>query len=342
MFPIAGMFISALGLFLLSRMTVSTGVVSVMVIMLVLGLGLGMVMQVLVIAVQNAVDYHDLGVGTSGATLFRLIGGSLGTAVLGAIFAVRLDAHLAQLVAAGTAGVSTHLGTGMDPATMAQLPAGVRAAYAAAFASSLSTVFLVATVIALAGFAISWLLPALPLRESVGAESGNVGEGAGHAFPMPTPPNSAQQLMPGLASLINRDMRREWIRQIAARAGVDLAPAPAWLLVQLARNPQLDERELARTRHVDSERLALARRELLERGFIVNAVSGESPNGAGLTPAGQDAYERLVEARRVRLAELLGDWETATPDELAALLRRLARQLVPDAPRAGGKQDART
>jgi DNA-binding MarR family transcriptional regulator len=105
---------------------------------------------------------------------------------------------------------------------------------------------------------------------------------------------------------------------------------------------RLDERELARTRHVDPERLVDARRELLERGFIVNAVSGESPNGAALTPAGQDAYERLVEARRVRLAELLGDWETATPDELAALLRRLARQLVPDAPRAGGKQDART
>jgi hypothetical protein len=40
-----------------------------------------------------------------------------------------------------------------------------------------------------------------------------------------------------------------------------------------------------------------------------------------------------VEARRVRLAELLGDWETATPDELAALLRRLARELVPDEPR---------
>src|SRR6185437_11079217 len=115
-------------------------------------------------------------------------------------------------------------------------------------------------------------------------------------------------------------------------AGVDLAPAPAWLLVQLARNPRLDERELARTRHIDPDRLVAARRELHDRGFIVNAVGGESANGAALTRAGQDAYERLVEARRVRLTELLGDWETATPDELAALLQRLARELVPDAP----------
>jgi hypothetical protein len=43
-------------------------------------------MQVLVIAVQNAIDYADLGAGTSGVTFFRSIGGSFGTAVFGAIF----------------------------------------------------------------------------------------------------------------------------------------------------------------------------------------------------------------------------------------------------------------
>ena len=62
--------------------------------MAVLGLGLGMVMQVLVLAVQNDVAYADLGVATSGATLFRSIGGSLGTAPLGAIFTNRLIGEL--------------------------------------------------------------------------------------------------------------------------------------------------------------------------------------------------------------------------------------------------------
>lgn len=66
---------------------VDTPVITVSLMMLVLGLGLGMVMQVLVIAVQNDVDYSELGVATSGVTLFRSIGGSLGTAVFGAIFA---------------------------------------------------------------------------------------------------------------------------------------------------------------------------------------------------------------------------------------------------------------
>src|SRR3954453_23754812 len=63
--------------------------------LLVLGLGLGCTMQVLVLAVQNAVDYTDLGVATSGATLFRSIGGALGTAVFGAIFTHELSASLA-------------------------------------------------------------------------------------------------------------------------------------------------------------------------------------------------------------------------------------------------------
>src|SRR3546814_3030554 len=56
--------------------------------MLVLGLGLGMVMQVLVLAVQNAVDYGDLGVATSGTTLFRSTGGSVG---------VRSEEHTSEL-----------------------------------------------------------------------------------------------------------------------------------------------------------------------------------------------------------------------------------------------------
>ena len=66
----------------------------------VLGLGLGMVMQVLVLAVQNAVDYRDLGVATSGSTLFRSIGGSIGVAVFGAIFANRLAGRARRAAAA--------------------------------------------------------------------------------------------------------------------------------------------------------------------------------------------------------------------------------------------------
>ena len=75
--------------------TPDTGTVEAGVYMLVLGVGLGLIMQVLVLAVQNSVPYEQLGVATSSATLFRSIGGSLGTAILGAIFANRLADELA-------------------------------------------------------------------------------------------------------------------------------------------------------------------------------------------------------------------------------------------------------
>ena len=64
--------------------------------MLVLGMGLGCVMQVLVLIVQNAVPYSELGVATSGATFFRSIGGSFGTAIFGAIFSNVLVGNLTK------------------------------------------------------------------------------------------------------------------------------------------------------------------------------------------------------------------------------------------------------
>ncbi|MDQ3821162.1 MAG: MFS transporter, partial [Acidobacteriota bacterium] len=137
-FPLIGTACTSLGLFLLSRMTTETGPITASLIMLVLGLGLGLVMQVLVIAVQNAVEYKDLGVATSGATLFRLIGGSLGTAVLGAIFAARLSSNLSRLLPSGAEG--SNLGAGVNIQVLSHLPAVTRAAYAQAFTLSLSTI----------------------------------------------------------------------------------------------------------------------------------------------------------------------------------------------------------
>jgi hypothetical protein len=79
LFPIAGTAIMTLGL----------------------GLGLGMVMQVLVLAVQNAIDYRELGVATSGTTLFRSTGGSVGVSLFGAIFAASLASGLADRLPGG-------------------------------------------------------------------------------------------------------------------------------------------------------------------------------------------------------------------------------------------------
>ncbi len=95
-FPIVGTALMTVGLLLLSRMGIGTSPVVSSLFMIVLGMGLGSVMQVLVLVVQNAVPYSELGVATSGATFFRSIGGSFGTAIFGAIFSNVLVGNLVR------------------------------------------------------------------------------------------------------------------------------------------------------------------------------------------------------------------------------------------------------
>ena len=118
LFPIAGTAIAAVGMLLLSRLDAQTSTLYAFAAMFVMGFGLGLVMQVLVLAVQNAVEYSELGVATSGATLFRSMGGSLGTAALGAIFSARLIDELSGSPAAGAGAI--------DPSAVQRLPAAIR------------------------------------------------------------------------------------------------------------------------------------------------------------------------------------------------------------------------
>jgi EmrB/QacA subfamily drug resistance transporter len=318
-FPVLGTAVMSGGLFLMSRLAAGTGTPAALGMILVLGLGLGMVMQVLVIAVQNAVDYRDLGVATSGATLFRLIGGSLGTAVMGAIFSARLSRNLASVLP--EAG-------GLRPEAIASLPPAAHAAYTIAFTHAVGAVFLVATAVAATGFLLSWLLPERPLRATVAATAGDIGSEMGEAFPMPSDDDPLRQLAAGLAALADRDVRRQHIERIVSRAGVQLSPAAAWLLLQLEREPALDPATLGRAHGIEPARMEEALAELRDRGLIgeVDDPDGRAPRG--LTSEGWEVFGKLVAARRERLAELFAEWPPERHEELARMLQRLARELV--------------
>ena len=159
LFPIAGTAVMTIGLALLATIGVDTSVWSVGAFMLVLGLGLGMVMQVLVLAVQNAVEYIHLGAATSGTTLFRSIGGSVGVSLFGAIFTANLASELASRRLAGAA-----LPTATAPAAIWALPAQARSTYIELFTTALHPVFLYAAGVAALSFALAWFLKELPLR----------------------------------------------------------------------------------------------------------------------------------------------------------------------------------
>jgi DNA-binding MarR family transcriptional regulator len=294
--------------------------------LLLLGLGMGLVMQVLVIAVQNAVDYRDLGVATSGNTLFRSVGGSVGTALLGAVFAARLAAELARNAPAG--GASPR-GAGMSLQAIAQMPADARAAYGQAFTNAIDTVFLVAAVIALAGFAVIWLLPERQLRETVEAVSADVGQDIGGAMAMPAEPEPYEELVRGLVAVVNRDVRRQHIARIAERAHVGIGGPAAWLLMRLDQQRDLSLDALARHAPYRKEELGRAADELRDAGFVERMDDGAQP--WRITAAGCDALGRIVAARRAHIEEVFGQWSTEERKDLATLVRRLSRELVPDA-----------
>jgi EmrB/QacA subfamily drug resistance transporter len=330
MFPVIGTAVMATGLLLLSRMDADTTLTAASINMLVLGLGLGLVMQVLVIAVQNAVDYRDLGVATSGTTLFRLIGGSLGTAAFGAIFAAGLRARLmATLPPGASAGEGAG---GLSPQVLAAMPPETRALYVDAFTGSLSTVFVAAAAIAAIGFLLALLIPEKPLRESVAATAGDVGTEAGEAFAMPQDADSVRQMERALALVASRDASREYVQRVTARAGVELSPAAAWLLVRLDEDPHLDPHALGRDGQVEPAVMDAALAELRDRGL----VAGERGK-AGLRPTqeGCAVLDRLADARRAHLTEVLSEWDDTRRGELAERVRQMSRDLVPDLPHHG-------
>ena len=170
-FPIVGTAVMSVGLLLLSRLGPGSSTWTASAYMLVVGIGIGMVMQVLVLAVQNSVDHRLMGVATSGAMLFRQIGGSIGVALFGAIFANRLGVNLADRLP------GVQLPKTANPEAVAQLPPGIHDAYVSAFAASLQPVFVVGAVVGVAAFLLTWLLREMPLRHSTGT-----GETAGEAF----------------------------------------------------------------------------------------------------------------------------------------------------------------
>src|SRR5579864_3862378 len=169
-FPIAGSAMMTLGLFLLHLMGVHTSTLQDAASMLVLGMGIGGVMQVLVLIVQNGVPHSELGVATSGATFFRSIGGSFGTAIFGAIFSNVLVGNLASHLH------GLHLPAGLSsaditPALLGHLPAVVHEGLVAGYAESIQTVFLVAVPIAALAFLATWLIPQIELKQWSSASS---------------------------------------------------------------------------------------------------------------------------------------------------------------------------
>ncbi|MFJ3631246.1 MDR family MFS transporter [Streptomyces sp. NPDC090112] len=290
-FPIVGNLITAVGLYLLSRMQPGTSSLLESLYMFVLGAGIGLSMQVLTIAVQNTVDYADLGTATSGVTFFRTLGSAFGTAVFGTIYANSLGPALEAGVAE-----SARL-TGEDPQKLARAassPEGVHGLdpvaagpIVDAYAHALHTVFLWTVPVALAGFVVGLFLKQVKLRDSARAASTDMGDGFGS--PATASGDSAKLLELAVGKLI-RNMGPEEARAIVSGSDTRLDMGGAWAVMQvdlLTRTVGHASLGLiAHRRCVPPEVLLPVFDRMVEEGYLTREDHFLSLTGAGQREAG--------------------------------------------------------
>ena len=314
LFPILGTATMTFGLAALSLLAIDSDDWQTAIDALWLGLGMGMVMQVLLIAVQNSVDYERLGVATSGTMLFRSLGGALGVALFGAIFANRLHAQLA--------------GPGMDflatiiPAAARGLPPDMHQEYITAVMAALRPVFLAAAGISALGFALTFLLREHPLREGAPAE------GVGESFAMPRDATSLEELERIIALLVARENRWRLYADLARRAAIELPAPELWMLARLGERESMTLASLSAELKIPQQQLALPLHALCERGIAEKNANGKLE----LTPAGAAMRDRIVAARRKGLADMLARWRPEEHPDVLALIERMAQALTSDLP----------
>ncbi|HEV2372173.1 MAG TPA: MDR family MFS transporter [Streptosporangiaceae bacterium] len=323
-FPIVGTAVMTLGLYLLSHLGVTTNDWLSSLYMLVLGAGIGASLQVLVVAVQNAVSYTDLGAATGGATFFRSIGGSFGTAVFGAVFANVLAGNLVASLHGLSLPHGLTASSGASPAVLAHLPAAVHLGYITGYAKSLQTVFLVGVPFGALAFLLSWTIKDVPLRTTTSTP-----DPADTLAPTsrPTVRTSDQEMERALTMLISRERRHEIYSSLAAAANVQVAPRATWLLLRVGQHPGMSRDHLARRLHLTDADLGQRLTELVTPGYV-QAVPPDPGEPVQLTATGHQVFDALSRARHARIARLCADWHPDQHPALLALLDHLTHQLA--------------
>ena len=167
-FLVGGTLLVVVGLALLGTIDHATPLWQVGIYMALMGLGVGATMQNLILAVQNGLDYRDLGAGTSTETFFRTLGGAAGVSVLGAVVAARVS----NLVAEGLAGIpgaseATQSG-GSTSLDVTSMPPQIRVVVEHAYGDATAMVFLISAAMAVIGFVAVLFMRETSLRTTLG------------------------------------------------------------------------------------------------------------------------------------------------------------------------------
>jgi DNA-binding MarR family transcriptional regulator len=245
------------------------------------------------------------------------MGGSVGVAILGAVFTNHLSANLADDLPRGAAKLVGISGGALNPEAVKRLPPQVHDAFIHAFTDSLNTVFLAAAAIVVLAFLLTFWIKQVPLRKTV------AGAGVGEAFAVPKDTSSLAELARQLSVLGRREGGRRLIGRAITGAGVELSPGECWLLARL--HAGADIAELARRRDIDPSRLTTVAADL-ERRRLISKKGSE----LALTASGTTMLEKVLAVSQARVNELAEDWQPDRYPELNDLIHALAADFLLD------------
>jgi MFS family permease len=168
MFPIIGALVMAVGLFLISRLTIDSATWVLCGALLVFGIGLGLGQQILMLIVQDAFPARIVGTATASFNYFKQVGASIGSAVVGSIFASRLTTIMSdKLGAAGTAAQGSGDTSSLTPEFVQQLPDAVRIPIVESYNEALLPIFFAMIPVALVAFAVLFFVTEKPLSTTI-------------------------------------------------------------------------------------------------------------------------------------------------------------------------------
>jgi DNA-binding MarR family transcriptional regulator len=284
--------------------------------MFVLGVVLGMVMQVLVLAVQNAVEYRDLGTATSAATFFRTIGSCIGVAAFGTVFTTELTKHLAVSVPATATGKCSPATLTGPTGVLTQCPAEVQAWFIGAYATAIHIVFLSAVPVGILAFGLALLMPEVRLRTATRTAD------TGEAFGIPTARTSLEELQLALSRHLSRENRLRGYQLVAERANVDLEPGEAWMLNRVSHEGSREFAVMAQASKTPPGRVREVAAALAQRGYVT--IDGET---VSVTESGRQVAALLVAGQEEILLEFLEEWSPHEHPDVEAMVHEISAWL---------------
>ena len=173
--PVVGLGLAIIGVTSISQITSTSGFWWLAVPMLFIGVGNGSTFTTTSIAVQNAIDPREIGISTATLMALRTLGGSLGLAIYGTVFATVVKRELSDRVPAGSLPTGRTASSLLrEPAAIKALAEPVRDGVVQSITAGTGRVFLIAVPVALIAFVLALRLPELPLRQTTGMAAGGL------------------------------------------------------------------------------------------------------------------------------------------------------------------------